>query len=216
MKSRNNLFKASKLAVLVAVLGGGLTACQSSTNTADTDEYRVDNDSQQVAEFEGQPEQQPGDADKIFNDPDMDTANSEYNYSNTQSTQEVSRVEPPAETTVNFAFDSAELSSEARNALQELNEKLTDEEYENLRVVISGYADAVGDRDYNQDLSERRAQSVKDYLQYDRSDVADIEVQGYGESNPVMENDSEYGRQQNRRVEISFEMEDANETYSMQ
>ncbi|VUD58727.1 Outer membrane protein A [Thalassocella blandensis] len=185
MSTQKSIYKTGKLALLVALVGGGLSACQSSTNTTDTEEYRVDNDTQQVADYEP------------------------------ATPEPVAYAEPPVETTVNFAFDSAELSGEAKETLQDINEKLAEENYHNMRVVISGYADAVGGRAYNQELSERRAQSVKDYLQYSSTDIVDVDVQGYGETNPVMENDSAYGRQKNRRVEISFEMEESTQNYSM-
>ena len=224
MKTTHSIFKTSKLAFLVAVLGGGLTACESSTSTAQSEDYRTDNE--EVA-FERQPEQQRDDADKIYNDPDgdelteNDTDSTNYNYDRNYNDQDyqaetVSYDEPPQSTTVNFAFDSADLSSEARSELRELNETLTEEEYQNLRIVISGYTDAIGDRSYNQDLSERRAASVREFLRYENVEVAEVEVNGYGESNPVRDNDTAYGREQNRRVEISFEAEDPSEAYSMQ
>jgi outer membrane protein OmpA-like peptidoglycan-associated protein len=69
-------------------------------------------------------------------------------------------------------------------------------------VVIEGYTDSVGTQDYNQGLSERRAESVRHYLRGQGIDSGRLTASGKGESNPVAGNDSATGRQQNRRVEV--------------
>ncbi|MGA2778738.1 MAG: OmpA family protein, partial [Steroidobacteraceae bacterium] len=65
-----------------------------------------------------------------------------------------------------------------------------------------GYTDSVGSEDYNQGLSERRAESVRHYLRDQGIDAGRLTASGKGESNPVAGNDSASGRQQNRRVEV--------------
>lgn len=74
--------------------------------------------------------------------------------------------------------------------------------YPDREVIIEGYTDSVGTQDYNQGLSERRAESVRHYLRGQGIDSGRLTASGKGESNPVAGNDSATGRQQNRRVEV--------------
>jgi outer membrane protein OmpA-like peptidoglycan-associated protein len=74
--------------------------------------------------------------------------------------------------------------------------------YPSREVMIEGYTDSVGSEEYNQGLSERRAESVRHYLTGQGIDAARLSASGKGESNPVSGNDSATGRQQNRRVEV--------------
>jgi outer membrane protein OmpA-like peptidoglycan-associated protein len=75
-------------------------------------------------------------------------------------------------------------------------------QYPDRTVVIEGYTDSVGSEDYNQGLSERRADSVKAYLAAQGISAIRLSALGKGESDPVAGNDSAAGRQQNRRVEV--------------
>lgn len=104
--------------------------------------------------------------------------------------------------TVLFAFDSAELRPEARSELDRAAGILASR---NGRILIevAGHTDNIGTEAYNQDLSERRAQSVADYLAERGVDRDRMEVVGYGESRPRVPNDSPENRQKNRRVVIS-------------
>lgn len=101
-----------------------------------------------------------------------------------------------------FDFDSAALRSEARANLRDFAESL--EDYENTEVLIVGHTDAVGDADYNYDLSQRRAQAAAQYLRSLGVSSARVETTGRGETEPVATNDTDYGRQQNRRVEVAI------------
>lgn len=102
-----------------------------------------------------------------------------------------------------FAFDSAELQPTARENLGNLAENLR--KYEGQReLVIVGHTDAVGSENYNQDLSERRASSAADYLIRQGVNRNMITTVGRGEMEPVATNETSYGRQQNRRVEIAI------------
>jgi outer membrane protein OmpA-like peptidoglycan-associated protein len=74
--------------------------------------------------------------------------------------------------------------------------------YPDRTVVIEGYTDSVGGEDYNQGLSERRADAVKSYLSGQGISSTRLSASGKGESDPVAGNDSAAGRQQNRRVEV--------------
>jgi OOP family OmpA-OmpF porin len=70
-------------------------------------------------------------------------------------------------------------------------------------VLVAGHSDAQGADDYNQKLSERRAEAVRQYLiEKHGVDAAKIRAKGYGESRPIADNGTKEGRYQNRRVEI--------------
>ncbi|MDN5870443.1 MAG: DUF748 domain-containing protein [Nitrococcus sp.] len=99
-----------------------------------------------------------------------------------------------------FAFDSAEFSAAANDALDKLASFLRD--HPSYRVRIEGYTDSVGSAAYNQRLSERRAQSVADAMMARGIDPDRMKVIGYGESNPVAPNSTGAGRARNRRVEL--------------
>jgi outer membrane protein OmpA-like peptidoglycan-associated protein len=71
-----------------------------------------------------------------------------------------------------------------------------------LHIAIEGHTDSVGGDDYNQRLSERRAQSVREYLTQQKIAPTAVEASGFGESRPVASNSTSAGRQQNRRVEL--------------
>jgi outer membrane protein OmpA-like peptidoglycan-associated protein len=71
-----------------------------------------------------------------------------------------------------------------------------------LHINIEGHTDSVGGEDYNQQLSERRAESVRSYLVQQRVPPATVGTAGFGESRPVATNGTAAGRQQNRRVEL--------------
>jgi len=75
-------------------------------------------------------------------------------------------------------------------------------EYPDRNVAIEGFTDSVGSEDYNQGLSERRADSVKSYLTRQGVGAMRLSASGRGKSDPVASNDSAAGRQQNRRVEV--------------
>jgi outer membrane protein OmpA-like peptidoglycan-associated protein len=74
--------------------------------------------------------------------------------------------------------------------------------YPDRTALIEGYTDSVGSEDYNQGLSERRADSVKSYLVGEGIGTTRLSASGKGERDPVASNDSAAGRQQNRRVEV--------------
>jgi OOP family OmpA-OmpF porin len=71
-----------------------------------------------------------------------------------------------------------------------------------MKGVIEGHTDSMGSEEYNQGLSERRAQAVEKYIEEHGIDADRYTIKGYGESNPIASNDTEEGRQENRRVEL--------------
>ncbi len=102
-------------------------------------------------------------------------------------------------TGVNFAFDSATLTSEAKsildNAAQTINSR------SDASITVEGHTDSNGPDAYNQGLSERRANSVKDYLA-SKGVSSSITAIGKGEMNPTSSNDTREGRAANRRVDV--------------
>ena len=74
--------------------------------------------------------------------------------------------------------------------------------YPSLHVAVEGHTDSVGSDEYNQELSEHRAQSVRDYFVQQGIPAGTIEARGFGKSEPIATNDTSEGRQQNRRVEL--------------
>ena len=99
-----------------------------------------------------------------------------------------------------FTSGQADLKDSASGNLNKLIAFLN--EYPNRTVMIEGYTDNVGSDDYNQGLSQRRADSVKTYLSGQGIRTVRLTALGKGESSPVAGNDSAMGRQQNRRVEV--------------
>ena len=103
---------------------------------------------------------------------------------------------------VNFAFDSHALSYRAQAILGKELDILQEVPY--AKFEIAGHADSIGSEVYNQILSEKRAESVKDFLISRGVSKARITVMGYGESVPIASNDTEEGRAKNRRVEMNI------------
>jgi outer membrane protein OmpA-like peptidoglycan-associated protein len=99
-----------------------------------------------------------------------------------------------------FANGRADLKSGATGNLNRLAAFL--DKYPDRDVVIEGYTDNVGSEDYNQRLSERRADSVKSYLVRQGIGILRLSASGKGESRAVGDNNSATGRQRNRRVEV--------------
>jgi outer membrane protein OmpA-like peptidoglycan-associated protein len=99
-----------------------------------------------------------------------------------------------------FTSGQADLKATATGNLNKLVTFLNT--YPNRTVVVEGYTDSVGSDDYNQGLSERRADGVKSYLVRRGVGSERLTALGKGKSDPVAGNDSADGRQQNRRVEV--------------
>jgi outer membrane protein OmpA-like peptidoglycan-associated protein len=99
-----------------------------------------------------------------------------------------------------FDTGSATLKPGAREKLARVAGILAS--HPDLKIEIEGHTDSVGSDDYNQRLSERRAESVRAYLVQQRIPPTAVDAEGFGESRPVATNDTPAGRQQNRRVEL--------------
>ncbi len=105
---------------------------------------------------------------------------------------------------VKFDFDRAEVKSGSYDDIRNLADFM--KEYGQTSTVVEGHTDSVGTDAYNQRLSERRANAVRDVLVNQHGlDSRRIEAVGYGESRPVADNATEEGRAINRRVEAEVE-----------
>lgn len=102
--------------------------------------------------------------------------------------------------TVEFGFDSAEITGVAFQEMLELLRFLR--EYPSTTATIEGHSDSVGAEQYNQDLSQRRAEAVVEALTNSGVDADRLTPRGYGESRPIASNETEAGRAQNRRVTV--------------
>lgn len=104
---------------------------------------------------------------------------------------------------ITFATNSADIKSSFYSVLNSVS--LVLKEYKQTIVRVAGYTDNTGDANYNQQLSERRAQSVSNYLISQGVTSGRFSVVGYGQRYPIASNASAEGREQNRRVEITLQ-----------
>ena len=104
---------------------------------------------------------------------------------------------------INFDFDKATIKAEFEGVLEAGAEVL--KENPGVRVQVAGYTDSVGTDEYNQGLSERRANAVLGYLSSHGVDASRLSATGFGEANPVADNATADGRSQNRRVELNIQ-----------
>ncbi len=102
-----------------------------------------------------------------------------------------------------FDFDSASLKPAGMQQLDDVASKITSNgKVESVKIV--GHTDSTGPDSYNQQLSLRRATSVRDYLATKGVDSSLMSISGMGESSPVADNSTRAGRAQNRRVEVTI------------
>ena len=99
-----------------------------------------------------------------------------------------------------FGFDQSNLSDDAKTSLNKLVKILND--YPDTNIEVQGHTDSKGSAAYNQDLSERRANTVSVYLDGKNIKAGRLSIKGFGESAPKYENDTAEGRTENRRVEF--------------
>ena len=102
-----------------------------------------------------------------------------------------------------FDTEKAEIKPGAAEALQQITGSIG-QRYGTSQVRVMGFADSRGDKSYNRELSEKRAEAVKNYLVSNgKIDAARVSVEPMGETMPVATNATATGRQENRRVEIA-------------
>lgn len=101
---------------------------------------------------------------------------------------------------ITFPVNSYAIQPQFQGTLDQVAQTLSS--YNQTYIDVLGHASADGPDDYNMTLSQQRAQSVADYLSYRGVARERMGVRGYGETQPIASNDTEAGRQANRRVEI--------------
>ena len=107
---------------------------------------------------------------------------------------------------VNFALNSADLTSVAKQNLDAITEVFI--EFPDTNLMIEGHTDDTGAEAYNMTLSKKRAQSVANYFKSKGVSGSRFSVEGFGETAPRFKNDSEANRVKNRRVEIGVAAND--------
>lgn len=103
---------------------------------------------------------------------------------------------------ITFEPGSADLAANAQGIIDDIADIL--KKCANLRIRIAGFTDSQGREEMNQQLSQQRAQSVLDALRVRRVPVGAFEAIGFGEADPIADNDTEDGREANRRIEFSL------------
>lgn len=122
--------------------------------------------------------------------------------------------EPIVLQNINYKFDSFELTESAQKILDKTLFKLL-QENPNVFIELASHTDNVGSKNYNLNLSQKRAQSVVDYLVGKGIDKNRLIARGYGEQKPIADNNTDSGRAQNRRTEFKV-IENFAVAYSMQ
>ena len=101
-----------------------------------------------------------------------------------------------------FSLNSSELSAESKEEIAQLSDIL--QKYDETEIMFAGHTDASGSAEYNMDLSEERAMSVAEFAADHGVDAERMTITGYGETSPIASNETQAGRQKNRRVEIAI------------
>lgn len=101
---------------------------------------------------------------------------------------------------ITFAFDKSDIQPQFRSPLARVAATLQD--YESSLIDVVGHTDSTGSDAYNMELSQRRANSVANFLTGQGVNPRRVMAYGQGESHPIASNDTDAGRAQNRRVEL--------------
>lgn len=103
---------------------------------------------------------------------------------------------------ITFDVDQSNIRSSFYDVLDSV--VLVVKEFDQTAIAVGGHTDSTGSFEYNQQLSEKRAQSVAQYMLNNNVAQGRVHTTGYGPRFPIASNDNEQGRQQNRRVEIDL------------
>lgn len=193
-------FPKSPLAIAV-VLAAGLTAGCNNTPERASVEDREGAETASVTPYDtGTPTTSSADRDARRNN---DYALGDNEARDTQQrNRQLSAISE--NNTILFEFDSADLTDTAKESLDQVAEVLQDQSDAVESITIRGYADATGPDVYNEQLSESRAKSVRNYLRDQGVNADSWQVEGRGEANPIASNDNPQGRRENRRVVIEL------------
>lgn len=118
----------------------------------------------------------------------------------TKAEEQFSKIELPQ---FNFLFDKTEIVKETRTRINTVIAFMN--EFPKANLVVIGHTDNYGSDSYNQKLSEKRAQEVIQLIKNYGGDINRLKSVGYGETSPITSNETEAGRQNNRRVEFRVE-----------
>jgi outer membrane protein OmpA-like peptidoglycan-associated protein len=110
---------------------------------------------------------------------------------------------------IRFDFDKAEIKPEYRDILNLIAGILMT--FRGYTIAVYGYTDDIGTQTYNLQLSQRRAEAVRDFFEWTGISPTIMSTKGFGKSEPVADNNTAAGRQKNRRVEIVVSGEDIGE-----
>src|SRR4051812_34052245 len=118
-----------------------------------------------------------------------------------QEMAEIAATKPKIDLEIRFDYNSAEISKSSEQAVEELGKALSDPALKGSTFMVAGHTDGVGGENYNQDLSERRADMIKKVLTEDFGiNAADLVTVGYGKSKP--KDGSALNDPINRRVQV--------------
>jgi outer membrane protein OmpA-like peptidoglycan-associated protein len=118
------------------------------------------------------------------------------------SLQRGTRIEPTVRLPIFFEFNSVQLRPEADQLLEKISAALSSGELAPYEFSIEGHTDSVGSPGYNQGLSQDRAAAVKAFLVARGIEGDRLQTVGHGEKSPFASNETDDGRQRNRRVEL--------------
>lgn len=181
-----NIHSFRNCALALAVSSTALTAC-SNIDTGDATSIQAAN------------ETHPTDLDQINA---LEGTGEEHSKADVKPT-----AIDPIETRIQFAFDSSQLTDNARELLRSMLEQAKQQNISELSIAIEGHTDSIGTDAYNDRLSADRAASVKDYLQKQlETSAITWSIQTYGEDRPVASNSTPEGREKNRRADIEIKV----------
>jgi len=166
------------------------TAAQQAQQQADQAQQQADQARDQLAELRRQREAELNHVQEVLS-----------HIVATRRTQSGLVISLP-DSTFKFDFDSSELKPKNRELLSRIAGILL--VVKGYGLSVYGYSDDVGTQDYNQKLSVRRAQAVREYLVNAGIDAGVVNVKGFGKTSPLVEGHSEAARSKNRRVEIAL------------
>ena len=101
---------------------------------------------------------------------------------------------------ITFALGTANLTDSARENLNTIARVLA--QFDDIKLEVAGYTDSIGNRDRNQQLSEKRATAVMNYLITQGTAADKLTAKGYGQDDPIADNSTAEGQAKNRRVEL--------------
>lgn len=209
-------FPKAQLAIAIALTAGLTAGCNNNPDRAGANER----DDAEMVSMKTEADIENRSADKASVLPRSEQGDNEYSAQtdypspednedrytqNTQNQRSSQQLDAISENnTVLFEFDSAELTDDAKQSLDQLVDALEGQNDSVESITIHGYADALGPDAYNEQLSESRAESVRNYLRDNGINADSWSVEGRGEENPVASNENPQGRQENRRVVVEI------------